>query len=582
MLSISVELLTGRYSATAFNDRSATEWPPHPARLFSALVSTWADGDVPDPDERAALNWLETQGPPELSCSSSDQVARRAPVTVFVPVNDPTTLTRDVHRSSYEAVDEAQAILAEADGDRAHARATTKLVRVQAKSIADAHKAATATGTETAAIVGKVIEVLPEYRSKQARSFPTVVPDDPQFWVSWPSAEPSEAQVAALDGLCSRLARLGHSSSFVSCRATDDAPPQPTLVPGASAGLTLRVPRGGLIDRLERDFVAHGGRVEGPLPAGSAVYGRPGASNTDLPVPLLGGDWVILTIPRPLGPGGIDSLPVTRSLEVARAVRGALLAHGADPVPEILSGHESGAVPSAASQHPHLAVVPLPNVIDRRSDGALLGVALVLPAATGSDDRQVVESALSAWSDANGLTLSVGSSTGRRGMRFAFESARLDPAPGGDSGWQGVSSERRATLRRSTWSHPSRLWVTVTPIALDRFPGDIGSSRPEVRAAAENEASATVLRACTYAGLPEPIDVEVDLVSFLSAVPAANRRGRRSGFPSYSAGRSALVRLGVHARLRFADPIAGPVLIGAGRYFGYGLCLPMDSKGRRP
>ena len=40
MFAIRVECLTGRYVATAYDDRSRAEWPPHPARLFSALVAT--------------------------------------------------------------------------------------------------------------------------------------------------------------------------------------------------------------------------------------------------------------------------------------------------------------------------------------------------------------------------------------------------------------------------------------------------------------------------------------------------------------------------------------------------------------
>jgi len=32
----------------------------------------------------------------------------------------------------------------------------------------------------------------------------------------------------------------------------------------------------------------------------------------------------------------------------------------------------------------------------------------------------------------------------------------------------------------------------------------------------------------------------------------------------------------VHADIEFPAPVRGPVLIGAGRYLGYGLCLPWD------
>ncbi len=31
MLGVEVRFLTGRYTATQYNDRSRAEWPPHPA-----------------------------------------------------------------------------------------------------------------------------------------------------------------------------------------------------------------------------------------------------------------------------------------------------------------------------------------------------------------------------------------------------------------------------------------------------------------------------------------------------------------------------------------------------------------------
>ena len=39
MLTLEVEFLLGRYAAADFRDREQPEWPPHPARLFSALVA---------------------------------------------------------------------------------------------------------------------------------------------------------------------------------------------------------------------------------------------------------------------------------------------------------------------------------------------------------------------------------------------------------------------------------------------------------------------------------------------------------------------------------------------------------------
>lgn len=35
-------------------------------------------------------------------------------------------------------------------------------------------------------------------------------------------------------------------------------------------------------------------------------------------------------------------------------------------------------------------------------------------------------------------------------------------------------------------------------------------------------------------------------------------------------------RVCVHAELEFEEPVAGPVMLGVGRYFGVGLCGPLE------
>ncbi len=89
MLTVEVDFLAGRYSATKYDDRNAVEWPPHPARLFSALVATWAYEEPPDQGERRALEWLEAQGSPSISAS---EVCLRAVTTHYVPSNDTAVL----------------------------------------------------------------------------------------------------------------------------------------------------------------------------------------------------------------------------------------------------------------------------------------------------------------------------------------------------------------------------------------------------------------------------------------------------------------------------------------------------------
>ena len=186
MFAIAVELLTGRYTAQQFNDRNRPEWPPHPARLFSALVAAWADNDEPDGEERSALRWLEDQDPPSIRCG--DALKQRAVVTHFVPVNDATALTRDVS-GTYHAVAAAQAAAKAAASKRAQAA----LAKAESKALADAARAGSPTGRETASVMNSVLQVLPENRGKQGRTYPTVLPDESSVWFIWPAAELSMA-----------------------------------------------------------------------------------------------------------------------------------------------------------------------------------------------------------------------------------------------------------------------------------------------------------------------------------------------------------------------------------------------------
>jgi CRISPR-associated protein Csb2 len=86
MLALEVEFLLGRYAATDFRDRERAEWPPHPARLFSALVAAVYESGLGE-SARAALLWLENLPAPHI-CADPNP-APQTPVTVYVPVNDP-------------------------------------------------------------------------------------------------------------------------------------------------------------------------------------------------------------------------------------------------------------------------------------------------------------------------------------------------------------------------------------------------------------------------------------------------------------------------------------------------------------
>ena len=69
-----------------------------------------------------------------------------------------------------------------------------------------------------------------------------------------------------------------------------------------------------------------------------------------------------------------------------------------------------------------------------------------------------------------------------------------------------------------------------------------------------------------------PCAVEVSLAPLL---PGAQHVREFLPWPG-RAGRAPRVR--VHADIRFESPVTGPLLLGAGRYFGLGLCLPVGEQ----
>ncbi|MBC9715704.1 type I-U CRISPR-associated protein Cas5/Cas6 [Streptomyces sp. TRM66268-LWL] len=81
---IAVDLLDASYQASTL-DRSQAEWPPHPSRIFCALVSV-ADPD--DPVQDAALEWLEQQPLPSVRVPAKSLEAE-SPRTAWVATNAP-------------------------------------------------------------------------------------------------------------------------------------------------------------------------------------------------------------------------------------------------------------------------------------------------------------------------------------------------------------------------------------------------------------------------------------------------------------------------------------------------------------
>jgi CRISPR-associated protein Csb2 len=472
MFALEVEYLTGRAAAAAPEDRDAAEWPPHPGRLFLALVAAHAEHDPTDAAERAALLWLERQEPPALGLP--DYEGRRSVPTVFVPVND-NTGPDSIPRGGFSAQ-----------------------------------------------VVADRIRVLPERRSKQPRSFPAVAPDPPRVVFVWERADTAGAAAhrPALERLAVRVPYLGHSSSLV--RVAPCEPPAELVLRPADDGETvLRVPTPGRLDELLATHAA--GRR--PTAGFFAGYARAAAPEPDWPATKAFGRLFVFRL------RGGPTPPLEAAPYLTGAVRDALMKHCPDqPPPEVISGHDAAGRPS---RRDHLAVLPLPFVDHRHADGSVKGFAVALPAEITPADRVTVLRTLGNVEQQK-ITL------GRQG---AWTVERDSAVPD------------LRTLRPEPYLGPAETWATVTPLVFDRFPKRTGG----------RTARDLVVTACARAGLPEPAEVGIGPIAWLRGVPPSRvfvPRPGKAGQPP---------RPFWHVALSFDRPVRGPLILGAGRYYGMGL-----------
>ena len=449
MLVIEVEYLLGRVFAADFRDENATEWPPHSDRLFSSLVAAHHDTFGTDA-ERAALEWFQRLGPPEVSAG---EAGIGEPVVTFVPTN----------------------------------------------------------------YAGKSGSTHPEQRGKQPRAFPVQGPSSPVVHFIWPDAEPDEPIRAALSALVARVPSLGRACSLVRM-SLSDSPSFSSYVPDGDGGEVMRVFGDRRMEELEALFDAG----QRPQPGPQHRYRkRVGSDPPEAPSSCFG-EMIVLR--KTAGSG----LPIEASLTLTTATRNALLsiADANGLMCDMLSGH---------GVHPHCAFVPLPFAeLNPHADGRLLGVGILLPRGISVQDRRKVLRAATHLTVIN--------------LREALSSWKVEIV--------GYDAPPQTTLLPSTWSKASLRWGTVTPILLDRFPKK-GLSVESILA-----------RACERIGLPMPVKICHQPFSTLSGVPPVPRfRLLRS--------RDERPRWGVHAMLRFAVPVRGPIVLGAGRYFGMGLMQPI-------
>ena len=497
MLALEVEFLTGVSVAATPNRREQPEWPPHPDRLFQALVAAWGRDEKPDDDERAALEWLE-ELPTEGLIISAPKAYRRDVATVFVPPNDSRTTGKP--------------------GDNLPRDLTA------------------------------AIRVMPEARkNRQPRAFPAMIPaaDPPLVCYIWPIADGIGRHRDALARLVAEVTYVGHSHSLVRVAVVDDGGKSKKADDAwiSEQPTALRVPHK---DRLR--YLAHqygrsktGPRIVRPNPS-LAVQRVERQNRPNAPFTLFDAENVTVLADD----GGFAPALVAFPL-VAKRLRDALLklAPQAAPIPALLSGHDLNHRPTA---EPHLAIVPLADVGWKHSQGRLLGLALVWPRHVADADRKAALKVIAAFLRTGVADVGL--------LHFGRDGSwRLALAPDAE----------RASLRLERYARVATRWGTVLPAVLDRHPKD----RPS------EDLATIVATACVNVGLPadavEGVDIEIHKYSPVRAAPSAREVGRTLAGDSPYRGRPLR-----HLVLTFARPIRGPLIIGAGRFRGLGLCLPLD------
>jgi CRISPR-associated protein Csb2 len=563
MFALAVELLAGRYVATTYNDRGRVEWPPHPARFFSALVATWADGDVDSPEGRHeldALRWLEQQASPNIYASATDRAGFRDVVTVFVPVNDASivsTPTRD-------KLDDLLAAVAGTTDAKARAKAEKDVAKQTEKLSGDTARAIAAPVKIGKSDVGAALRLLPERRTRQPRSFPSASPEEPTFAFVWSDAAPPADLLPAFERLLRRLVRVGHSSTLVAAHIIDAsavaklAPRTTLFTPNDDGGdMVIRWVSPGQVEQLRRAFELHEETEPRVLPTRFVRYHEGGAViRPKAQCSVFDDDFIVLA--RVSGP----RLPSMSTAGLSRQIRRALMSFADEPIAEIVSGHQQN---GDAADRAHLAIVPLPVVGNEHADGAILGVGLILPREATESERHAVLKALGSFEShsdsADGgdnaiLTILLGQS-GELGLqRVAWD----EPPP-------------RSALNVRRWSRPSRRWGSATPVALDRNPGNLYDPDAVRRSAAFAEAT-NIVRQAVVRVLPESAKLLVEIDVVRSCVLPGSAKPRT--FPRFPSDVRRPQRVLVHVRLLFSEPVQGPLLIGAGRFQGLGLCLPVD------
>ncbi len=564
-LTINVDFITGRCVAATVADRDKPEWPPHPGRLFMAMAAAYFEAfeaeTATDTNVIAALKWFESLPPPEIHASEAPE---RSSVKYYVPINDKLTVNTSVLQS------------------------TPGLAR-----------------------------------SKQERSYPTAIPIDPLVQFVWHNLPDVEQHFEALTRICAQVIRVGHSSSFVRVWAEIDqlehlSESQFRVQWNPSSRATkvhVRIAGEGELERLKvacnadqieqfadlkLEIESLKGKAQKDAKAAfEKIFGMPFKSHLRAPdptPPTLGlwqgyrrsdntdeSDIIVegehfdseLLVLAKSDRHDMRSLGIQDTLALTTRLRAAAMSHCPEnPTPAWLGGHDP--VSGKPTAEPHVAFLALPWVGSKYADGHIMGLAMALPRSSFVPSEVCGPMLGPLLFDKIGEPRDVELKLGNLGTWHVVLEERPEPPQ---------------SLKTKSWVGPSCTWASVTPVVLDRFPK---TTVGDDRRAWEVEVRQTIAESCLRAGLPKPIEIDIDTTSWHTGAPRAYGKSRPfraesrannnrnetvplgDGFPNMPARNGKPSRPQIHVFLRFDRSVLGPVLVGAGRFIGYGLCKSVE------
>jgi len=338
MLAISVELLHGTIRATGADDTSITgavdagEWPPSPARVFSALVAADGTGTRQHVTDGSELLLLERAAPPRIVADRLDAVLRSSLRERFVVKDGSYVHNKTRHTSAVQE----------------YVGRTAVLVRP---------------GTRLAPISPNVVYM-------------------------WDDLDVDDRTLRALSLRAARVGYLGCSDSPVRVSvSTTPVHRQGAWTPHDEGRVILPVPYDGFLGVLDDAFARteRGEEVRRAwVPNRYVRYRSPGWDQRRPP------QGTSLWLRFDPSVSGRRLLAVTESLRAAVLERYSVdVIGGGDEVPGVLHGHGF-----EGRGHHQAHFLALPDVGHHHARGRLHGAAIALPPATPPDVVEGVRTAL--------------------------------------------------------------------------------------------------------------------------------------------------------------------------------------------